>query len=1300
MLTYWDANGNTAGAGGPSPTGTWGTDSFWSASATGEDATAAYVLASDPVFSAGADATGPFTVTLAGQQDAGSVTFQEGNVTLAGDGLLLSRLPARLDVLEGASATISSVISGSSGLRKRGPGTVTLLGSNLFTGEIRLGGGVVSIGADSALGAVENDLTLAGGALKTTTSVTLPATRSLSGSGALTTALNATLTVEGPVATNALTLGDPTVANSVFSFTNVSTLDLGLLTLASPLTVNGAPAALSGLSASLGAQTATVANDLNLGTSNRTITVGADSTVVLSGDLTLGGSAALSKIGAGTLSLTGDNSALFRVSIGTQGNALADGGRVQFNNKTALGTNSVFFNYGSLEALAPLTGADALAIGLSIGGRTTAPTAILGEDIELAGTSGLFSAVGTSGDIVLLLDNTTTFSGPFTANPNANISALSFGGAGTAVFSGAKDTFLVALKLADTATLVLDTDQLGSSTSTNPLITLGSGTKLVIGGSNATRLVTAYNRLAGDAGSTIEFEIAGTTRGTQYDALDFVAGAGVSDISAASTVKVSFLAGYTPQAGHAFRLMSWSEGSSVDLASVTLDLPALPNGSGLSWDTGSFASQGLIIISGPGMGPIIVTPPQSQSVALGADVTFTVEALGAGLSYNWKRNGVSLGAPSSSTLTLLAVDAARAGLYSVTVTNANGTSDSSAATLIIDGMPFIVTPPQSAAVVDGTPVTFSVVAGGPGTLTYQWQFNSADLPNENNATLNVVAGPATLGNYRVIVSAGVDKSVTSAVAVLSGPVAGPPNQRPEWDFTGDLPPGQVGLAYTAKPGVKPDDPANNIFRSATSFSASGLPTGLTINTQTGEISGIPAALKATPYLVKITARNAFGSVVLNTRVQINPLPTGIAGVFTGTVGRSQMLANLPNNVSGPLGGRIDFTVTSTGSVSGSITIGVTVYKFRSRVTVDPTDTSRAKMNVAIKRPKPANLALADIVIDLTITGTGVLTNATVTDGTVATLVPIQGWRNPWSTTNRADQAGANIAGYYTLKMDLVQPTTPYTSAQAPLGVSYLSFTLSPTTGRLTLKGVMSDGSAITMATFAGPAGQILLFRPLYASTARGSVLGMLEIELDTNNSALNTIDGTLDWMRPANTARTNRLYRDGFPDLLTLDATGARYTAPPRRTTANPTAEPRVLGLTDLNNLVEVLFTQAGVEAAQPLATVEGMKGQVAINNRVTFSTDFTTINTRRATLTFTPTTGAFKATIRLSEPNPLLLPGATVLVPRTVTAQGLIVGDKGEGYFILNQLPTATGETTSNTPQQSGKVIVQPVPPPPPVVP
>ena len=61
---YWDANGATAGA-GSAPTGTWGLSPFWSTSSAGTAATANPTTAfTDPlVFSAGRDATNPYTVT-------------------------------------------------------------------------------------------------------------------------------------------------------------------------------------------------------------------------------------------------------------------------------------------------------------------------------------------------------------------------------------------------------------------------------------------------------------------------------------------------------------------------------------------------------------------------------------------------------------------------------------------------------------------------------------------------------------------------------------------------------------------------------------------------------------------------------------------------------------------------------------------------------------------------------------------------------------------------------------------------------------------------------------------------------------------------------------------------------------------------------------------------------------------------------------------------------------------------------------------------------------------------------------
>jgi hypothetical protein len=244
---------------------------------------------------------------------------------------------------------------------------------------------------------------------------------------------------------------------------------------------------------------------------------------------------------------------------------------------------------------------------------------------------------------------------------------------------------------------------------------------------------------------------------------------------------------------------------------------------------------------------------------------------------------------------------------------------------------------------------------------------------------------------------------------------------------------------------------------------------------------------------------------------------------------------------------------------------------------------------------------------------------------------------------------------------------------------------------LTIAGKLSDGSAITMATFAGPTGQMLLFRPLYGTKlpVMGSILGTLDITPGVTPVDNTVSDVDLTWLRPANTATANRLYRSGFPSnsaipsVLSASVTGARYVAPTK-------PNPRVMGLSDGANEIEVLLTEAGVATALPAMPV--VKANVSTTNKVTFSTT-PNPNTRKVSLTFVGSTGAFNGKFTLVEPNPVV---PTATVTRTVSYLGMIVKNKGEGYFILNQLPAVgavPAQTPSNSPQEGGKVVVQPVP-------
>ncbi len=616
--------------------------------------------------------------------------------------------------------------------------------------------------------------------------------------------------------------------------------------------------------------------------------------------------------------------------------------------------------------------------------------------------------------------------------------------------------------------------------------------------------------------------------------------------------------------------------------------------------------------------------------------------------------------------------------YSVTVQNTG--------LLPASGVGVRVTLPSGLTYVGASGSGFTVGQAA-GVVT----FSGGSVAASSSVPLTVTVKTSTAGSYVLPIGGAVadpdntvvelsDSNNSSTTAVTTSVQAGPPNQKPVWAHTGDLTAGQVRRVYSFKPALAPDEPANNIFRSATSFSATGLPTGVRVNPTTGVVEGTPTVFKSTPYAVKVTAKNSFGSAVLTTRLLITGLPTGTAGVFAGPIARTPGILVDASPGSGALGGRVDFTVSSTGGVtSGKVTLGTKVYSFTGVGVVDPTELTQLRVVAnPIKRK-----GFSDLLVAFTIEGlTGTVENGTgtVSDG-VATAT-FDAWRNPWSSSNRADA----IAGLYTNHVTL--DNTALTSAEAPKGTGFLSFNVSATTGRLTIAGRLSDGSSISTSSFAGPTGQMLLFRTLYGTKlpVMGSILGTLDITTGLT-PADNTVSAVgLTWSRPANSATSNRLYRSGFPAVLSASVNGARYVAPAKPTTANPTANPRVLGLSDAANEIEVLLTEAGVVTALPAMPV--VKANVSTSNKVTFNPGIP--NTRKVTLSFVSSTGAFSGKFTLVEPNPLV---PTATVTRAVTYQGLIVKNKGEGYFILNQLPTVVGQTTSNSPQEGGKVVVQPVP-------
>lgn len=86
----------------------------------------------------------------------------------------------------------------------------------------------------------------------------------------------------------------------------------------------------------------------------------------------------------------------------------------------------------------------------------------------------------------------------------------------------------------------------------------------------------------------------------------------------------------------------------------------------------------------PGAAPTIVTPPASQTVLAGSDVTLSVLANGTPtLSYRWRSNGVTISGATSSSLILNDVTTNASASYSVVVTNSFGSITSAPAVLTV-----------------------------------------------------------------------------------------------------------------------------------------------------------------------------------------------------------------------------------------------------------------------------------------------------------------------------------------------------------------------------------------------------------------------------------------------------------------------------------------------------------------------------------------------------------------------------------------------------------------------------------------
>ena len=184
--------------------------------------------------------------------------------------------------------------------------------------------------------------------------------------------------------------------------------------------------------------------------------------------------------------------------------------------------------------------------------------------------------------------------------------------------------------------------------------------------------------------------------------------------------------------------------------------------------------------SGPPLNPpVVTTPPAAQTVDDGATANFSVVATSStALTYQWRKNGTNIGGATASSISVAAPYSDNGALYSVVVSNTDGSTPSADAVLSVTPLaPTINTQPLSLTVQSGSSATFSVaISGGTGPVTFQWRRNGGDIAGATAANYTIAAASVTdnAAAFTAAVSSPSGTLVTSAATLTVSTTPQPP----------------------------------------------------------------------------------------------------------------------------------------------------------------------------------------------------------------------------------------------------------------------------------------------------------------------------------------------------------------------------------------------------------------------------------------------------------------------------------------------------------------------------------------------
>jgi hypothetical protein len=502
--------------------------------------------------------------------------------------------------------------------------------------------------------------------------------------------------------------------------------------------------------------------------------------------------------------------------------------------------------------------------------------------------------------------------------------------------------------------------------------------------------------------------------------------------------------------------------------------------------------------------PVITEQPADQLVAVGEGFTLSVTATSVEtVTYRWRKDGKNIADATEATYAVSAAQLADGGAYSVKVTNASGASVTSlpAAVAVFEPSPRAVDVHE-----DKELVLDAAIKAPADAVRYRWHKDNLPLANGGRIT------GADAPRLRVRFAEGADAGSYHCVFSLAA----------ESVRTG----GTIAVTVKFKPVVLPFVPAEPWIVSGvvsdqlmalhgpTSFSVTGLPSRVVLESATGRLTGSPTI--AGRYGLRITARNEVGvSAPLVIELPVQALPGPSVGVFDGLLERSNAFA------LERLGGRLQMTISGTGSVTGSVRSAGVTNRFVSRV-VGRVGSDTTFHIVLPGRPPLGGRVLTGSVEN----GSGLLRamlgsqNSSETSTVVAEAV-----RSDWKSYGLR---ASTLAGRYALELTpapetMNDPLVPQGTSQAAMRVA--------TNGSVTVSGVLADGVAFTAHTVTSFGGRI----PFYYDYGMGlgSALGWIGMELPEGLSPpfANQPTGIISWLRrPRPDGRTPGSMAAGVPE--------------------------------------------------------------------------------------------------------------------------------------------------------------------------